>query len=150
VDGPTTYVPLWFAPRHTHTGDMGEDDWLERGHGGGEGLKPLIKDSSDRAPDRVSIRGVLRGTTPPPKPRRRTKALVGWLLYCATAVGGTAAAFTVRDTLFPSLGAPTKRGVWATSNVDTTLVPLQHGSTTSMSRDAVVIRRCRDGPHGTG
>jgi hypothetical protein len=65
--------------------------------------------------------------------------LVGWLLYCATAVGGTAAAFTVRDTLFPSLGAPTKRGVWATSNVDTTLVPLQHGSTTSMSRDAVVL-----------
>lgn len=118
---------------------MGEDDWLERGHGGGEGLKPLIKGSSDRAPDRVSIRGVLRGTTPPPKPRRRTKALVGWLLYCATAVGGTAAAFTVRDTLFPSLGAPTKRGVWATSNVDTTLTPLQHGSTTSMSRDAVVL-----------
>lgn len=118
--------------------DVGEDDWLERGHGGGEGLQPLIKGSSGRAADRVSIRSVLRGTTPPRTPRRRTKALVGWLLYCATAVGGTAAAFTVRDTLFPALGAPTKRGVWATSNVDTT-VSVQHGSTTTMSRDVVVL-----------
>ncbi len=117
---------------------MGEHDWLERGHGGGEGLQPLIKGSSGRALDRVSIRSVLRGTTPPRTPRRRTKALVGWLLYCATAVGGTAAAFTVRDTLFPALGAPTQRGVWATSNVDTT-VSVQHGSTTTVSRDVVIL-----------
>jgi hypothetical protein len=60
-------------------------------------------------------------------------------LYCATAVGGTAAAFTVRDTLFPALGAPTKRGVWATSNVDTTVSAQQHGSTTTMSRDVVIL-----------
>ena len=85
-------------------------DWLERGHGGGDGLRPMIKGSSERAADRVSIRSVLRGgdVRSPRKSRRRTKALVGWLLYCCIGVGGTAAAFAVRDTLFPQLGGPTQ------------------------------------------
>ena len=82
----------------------------------------MIKGSTERA-DRVSIRSVLRGpdSAAPRASRRRTKALVGWLLYCCTAVGGTAAAFTVRDTLFPSLGgAPAQVAkIWA-NNVDTT------------------------------
>src|SRR3954452_14084832 len=93
-----------------HLASVGDEDWLERGHGGGESLQPLIKGSSDRATDRVSVRAVLLGASAAlyRRPRRRTKALVGWLLYCATAVGGTAAAFTVRDTLFPSLRARTK------------------------------------------
>ena len=64
---------------------MGVDDleWLEHGHGGGEGLQPMIKGSTARAADRVSIRSVLRGSdgAPPRATRRRTKALVGWLLY---------------------------------------------------------------------
>jgi hypothetical protein len=108
------------------------EDWLETGHGGGEDLRPMIKGSSRRAPDRVSIRGVLRGadSSRSPKQRKRSKALVGWLLYCATAVGGTAAAFTVRDTLFPQLGAPTRKAVWQSSNVDTTLTTEQGSSTT--------------------
>jgi uncharacterized membrane protein YgcG len=95
-------------------GAVGNEDWLERGHGGGESLQPLIKSAPERGADRVSVRGVLGGASTAAKrpPRRRTKALVGWLLYCATAVGGTAAAFTVRDTLFPSLGAPTKAATW--------------------------------------
>jgi hypothetical protein len=117
---------------------VGEHDWLDRGHGGGEGLQPLIKGSSGRGSDRVSIRGVLRGITPTRKPRRRAKALIGWLLYCATAVGGTAAAFTVRDTLFPSLGAPTNRSVWASSNVDNTLWT-EHGSSTSLSSETRIL-----------
>jgi hypothetical protein len=103
--------------------NVAEHDWLERGHGGGEGLQPMIKGSARRATERVSIRGVLRGGSPVRRrSRRRTKALVGWLLYCCTAVGGTAAAFTVRDTLFPSLGAPTTRSLWVSTHPDTTLV----------------------------
>ena len=47
--------------------------------------------------------------------------MVGWLLYCCTAVGGSAAAWTVRETLFPSLGAPTTRSVWENPRVDTTV-----------------------------
>ncbi len=117
---------------------MGENDWLERGHGGGEGLRPLIKGSADGAADRVSIRSVLRGTTPPRKPRVRTKALIGWLLYCATAVGGTAAAFTVRDTLFPALGAPTERGVWASANVDSTRT-IEQASTSTIDTDTAFL-----------
>ena len=81
----------------------------------------MIKGSSSRAVDRVSIRSVLRGTDSAEAAncrRRRNKALVGWLLYCATAVGGTAAAFTVRETLFPSLGAPTNKGVVGQSGHD--------------------------------
>ncbi|HEX3088903.1 MAG TPA: hypothetical protein VHQ23_09625 [Ilumatobacteraceae bacterium] len=105
---------------------MGDQDWLDKGHGAGEGLQPMIKRSAPHAFDRVSIRSVLRGTdAPKPRNSRRNKALVGWLLYCATAVGGTAAAFTVRDTLFPALGAPTDNRVWP--NPDTTLTT-EHGS----------------------
>jgi hypothetical protein len=108
------------------------EDWLETGHGGGEDLRPMIKGSSRHAPDRVSIRSVLRGadSSRSPKQRKRNKALVGWLLYCATAVGGTAAAFTVRDTLFPQLGAPTRKAVWQSSNIDTTLTS-EHASSTT-------------------
>src|SRR3954453_9294205 len=117
---------------------VGNEDWLERGHGGGESLRPLIKSSSDRAADRVSVRAVLRGATAAAKrpPRRRTKALVGWLLYCATAVGGTAAAFTVRDTLFPSLGAPTQAGTWLNTQTrpDETI---EHNSPPPPRTDAV-------------
>jgi len=117
---------------------VGDEDWLERGHGGGESLRPLIKGSPDRAADRVSVRAVLLGASAAAKrpPRRRTKALVGWLLYCATAVGGTAAAFTVRDTLFPSLGAPTKAATWLNPAVaaDGTT---EHNTTPAPLTDAV-------------
>jgi hypothetical protein len=71
----------------------------------------MIKGSS-AAGARASIRQTLRGgdaSTGRRRVRRRTKALVGWMLYCLTAVGGTAAAWTVRETLFPALGAPTQR-----------------------------------------
>ena len=116
-----------------------DQDWLENGHGGGEGLRPMIKGSSRQAGDRVSVRGVLRGTdsAEPRRPRRRTKALVGWMLYCCTAVGGTAAAFTVRDTLFPSLGGPTKPALWASSQADSTLTT-EHGSTTVDGSDDTI------------
>jgi hypothetical protein len=96
---------------------MGESEWLEQGHGRGECLQPMIEASSRNAADRVSIRHVLRGaeTAVPRKSRRRTKALAGWLIYCCVAVGGTAAAFTVRDTLFPAIGAPTDQPLWVSS-----------------------------------
>ena len=112
---------------------MGDQDWLDTGHGGGEGLQPMIKGSSSRAVDRVSIRSVLRGpeSGKPRGPRRRNKALVGWLLYCATAVGGTAAAFTVRDTLFPSLGAQTDNKVWIRTSDDTTVTTEPASSSTA-------------------
>jgi len=80
----------------------------------------MIKGSSTRGADRVSVRAVLRGVPAAAKrpPRRRTKALVGWLIYCGVAIGGTAAAFTVRDTLFPALGsAPTPNKVWGNDSV---------------------------------
>jgi cytoskeletal protein RodZ len=111
---------------------VGEQDWLDTGHGGGEGLRPMIKGSSRDVPDRAPIRSVLRGadSARSPKRRKRNKALVGWLLYCATAVGGTAAAFTVRDTLFPQLDGPTRKAVWVSSNVDPTSTAA-HGSSTS-------------------
>ncbi len=111
-------------------------DWLERGHGGGDGLRPMIKGSTGRADDRVSIRSVLRGgdVRSPRKPRRRTKALVGWLLYCCTAVGGTAAAFTVRDTLFPQLGGRSN-ALW----VSPAKVPLttEHGAPSREGDDSM-------------
>ncbi len=117
---------------------VGDQDWLEQGHGGGEGLQPMIKGSTARSADRVSIRSVLRGSdgAAPRATRRRTKALVGWLLYCCTAVGGTAAAFTVRDTLFPSLGAATKPAIWANSS-DTTLAT-EHGSSSTEGKEATL------------
>ena len=98
----------------------------------------MIKGSTARSTERVSIRSVLRGSDgAAPRPsRRRTKALVGWLLYCCTAVGGTAAAFTVRDTLFPSLGAATKPAIWANSS-DTTLVT-EHGSSSTQATEAAL------------
>ena len=116
--------------------DVGDQEWLEKGHGGGEGLRSMIKDSTVRAAERVSIRSVLRGSdgSAPRASRRRTRALVGWLLYCCTAVGGTAAAFTVRDTLFPSLGAPTKAAIWA-SSVDSTL-STEHGSSSTEGKES--------------
>lgn len=102
--------------------DMGEQDWLEQGHGSGAGLQPMIKGSIRRTGERASIRSVLRGRdSAPRRSHRRTKAMVGWLLYCCTAVGGSAAAWTVRETLFPSLGAPTTRSVWENPRVDTTV-----------------------------
>ena len=121
--------------------DMGEHDWLERGHGGGEGLQPMIKGSALRVSERASIRSVLRGSeasTPRRATRRRTKALVGWLLYCCTAVGGTAAAFTVRDTLFPSLGAPATRSLWVSTNAGTTGAT-DPASTSSSKLDTTVV-----------
>jgi hypothetical protein len=119
---------------------VGDQDWLDKGHGGGEGLRPMIKGTSGHAPDRVSIRSVLRGgeVAQSRRPRRRTKALVGWLLYCCTAIGGTAAAFTVRDTLFPQLGAPTRTNVWANSNADTTL-STEHGFGSSTQPDTTAV-----------
>ncbi len=121
--------------------DVGEQDWLERGHGGAEGLRPLIKGSAGRVGERASIRSVLRGADAVTRrrgTRRRTKALVGWMLYCCTAVGGMAAAFTVRDTLFPSLGAPTTRSLWVNSTADTTAVA-EPGSTSSAQLEATVV-----------
>lgn len=98
----------------------------------------MIKGSTARAAERVSIRSVLRGSegAAPRVSRRRTRALVGWLLYCFTAVGGTAAAFTVRDTLFPALGAPTRPALWA-SNVDSTL-STEHGSSSTEGKESAL------------
>ena len=98
----------------------------------------MIKGSTATAAERVSIRSVLRGSDAAGlrASRRRTKALVGWLLYCCTAVGGTAAAFTVRDTLFPSLGAPTKAAIWA-SNIDSTL-STEHGSSSTEGKESTL------------
>jgi len=97
----------------------------------------MIKGSSTRGADRVSVRAVLRGVPAAVKrpPRRRTKALVGWLIYCGVAVGGTAAAFTVRDALFPALGsAPTPNKVWGnTIAADETT---EHNSTPVPGTDA--------------
>ncbi len=113
---------------------MGEQDWLEQGHGSGAGLQPMIKGSIRRTGERASIRSVLRGSDAPPRrSRRRTKAMVGWLLYCCTAVGGSAAAWTVRETLFPSLGAPTTRSVWENPRVDTTVTTEQASASTESS-----------------
>jgi hypothetical protein len=136
-------LPLYrcYSRRDTATLiDVGDKDWLEEGHGGGEGLQSMIKGTSSPAGDRVSIRNVLRGSEhAPPRPtRRRTKAMVGWLLYCCTAVGGTAAAFTVRETLFPSLGSPTKPALWITSKIDSTL-STEHGSTSTAHADTTVV-----------
>jgi hypothetical protein len=113
---------------------MGEQDWLEQGHGSGAGLQPMIKGSIRQTRERASIRSVLRGSASAPRrSRRRTKALVGWLLYCCTAVGGTAAAWTVRETLFPSLGAPTTRSVWENPKVDTTVTTAPASTATESS-----------------
>jgi hypothetical protein len=79
-------------------------------------IKPAAGDGQ-----RVSIRQVLRGSNTPVgrfRPRRRTKVLVGWLAYCLTAVGGTAAAWTVREALFPS-GGPSTKSVWVNPGHDT-------------------------------
>jgi hypothetical protein len=123
--------------RATTLNSVGDQDWLEKGHGAGEGLEPMIKGSSSPAVDRASIRSVLRGTeSPRPRAsRRRNKALVGWLLYCATAVGGTAAAFTVRDTLFPSLGAPPANRVWPNPTTPDSTLATEHGSSTIAQTD---------------
>lgn len=99
----------------------------------------MIKSTARRAVDRVSIRSVLRGgeVRLPRKQRRRTKALVGWLLYCCTAVGGTAAAFTVRDTLFPQLGGPSQ-ALWVSPSPE---VPrrTEHGSSSTEGPDTTPV-----------
>ena len=120
--GRTTLCTRCPRPDPSTLKPVGEYHWLDRGHGGGESLQPLIKGVSGVRLIASSIRSVLRGSDPRPprKPRRRTKALVGWLLYCCTAVGGTAAAFTVRDTLFPSLGDASRRTLWASPDIDVT------------------------------
>jgi hypothetical protein len=120
---------------------VGEQEWLEQGHGGGEGLQPMIKGSSGGAGERASIRNALRGTdsaAPRRGARRRNKALVGWLLYCCTAAGGTAAAWTVRETLFPALGAPTERSVWKNSNSDTTVTTKPESGSTEADEIKVI------------
>ena len=100
----------------------------------------MIKGSTRRVGDRVSIRSVLRGADAPRRgTRRRTKALVGWLLYCCTAIGGTAAAWTVRETLFPSLGAPTTRSVWEHPSLSAPSTTEQ--STTSTEARPIVITK---------
>lgn len=96
----------------------------------------MIKGTTGGVAERVSIRSVLRGAEVPRKrrrSRRRSKVLVGWLLYCCTAVGGTAAAFTVRDTLFPSLGGPTTRSLWISATPETTSAT--NGSSTVSDKD---------------
>jgi hypothetical protein len=102
---------------------VGEQEWLEQGHGNGDALKPMIEGPARDAGERVSNARLSRTsalTATRRGSRRRTRALVGWLLYCCTAVGGTAAAWTVRETLFPSVGAPTARTVWDNPGTDTT------------------------------
>ena len=118
---------------------VGEIDWLERGHGGGDGLRPMIKGPAGRVADRVSIRSVLRGgeVRSPRKLRRRTKALVGWMVYCCIAVGGTAAAFTVRATLFPQLGGPTQ-ALWVSPTPEVPLTT-EHGATSTEGDDTTPI-----------
>lgn len=99
----------------------------------------MIKGTTGGVAQRVSIRSVLRGSetsAPRRRPRRRTKIMVGWLLYCCTAVGGTAAAFTVRDTLFPALGSPTTRSLWVSANPETT--PATDAASTSAKNDTSV------------
>lgn len=145
---------MFVAALCRQTDAVGQGDWLERGHGGGDGLRPMIKSTAWRAVDRVSIRSVLRGgeVRPPRKPRRRTKALVGWLLYCCTAVAGTAAAHTVRDTLFPQLGGPSQ-ALWVSPSPEVPR-PTEHGSsstegpdTTSVTVDAAIVAASeRPGP----
>ncbi len=119
---------------------VGKRDWLENGHGDGERLQPIIDAS---AADGVSILDVLRRAdrfTPRSRSRRATKALVGWVLYCGVAAGGTAAAWTVRATLFPSPGAPTPRSVWENSSSHPTRSTESEVASTATADTSVDLR----------
>ena len=79
--------------------------WLDGGHGDGESLAPVtgvpardIVDSSDRGAASWNSRS--------------SKALVAALVAVAL-IGSTGTAYAVRETLFPSLGAPTSPSVWS-------------------------------------
>ena len=135
----TTFVQYSYALGHLHTETRGRKrlagarSWWRR--------RPSSDDQGRcRARrDRVSIRSVLRGgdVRSPRKSRRRTKILVGWFVYCGIAVGGTAAAFTVRDTLFPQLGGPSK-ALWVSPTPEVPLTT-EHGASSTEGDDTTPV-----------
>jgi len=87
-----------------HTGCMG-GSWLDRGHGDGESLVQVAG-----VPARDMIRRSDRGSAG--WNSRSTKAIVG-ALATAALIGSAGTAYAIRETLFPTLGAPTSRSVWS-------------------------------------
>ena len=79
--------------------------WLDRGHGDGESLVQVAG-----VPARDMIRRSDRGSAG--WNSRSTKAIVG-ALATAALIGSAGTAYAIRETLFPTLGAPTSRSVWS-------------------------------------
>ena len=78
--------------------------WLDQGHGDGESLAPVTGVPSQDLVD-LSDRGSATWHS------RSGKAAVA-ALAVVTLLGSAGTAYAIRETLFPSLGAPTSRSVW--------------------------------------
>ena len=78
--------------------------WLDSGHGDGESLAHVTG-----VPARDVVAPSDRGSAS--WNSRSTKAVVGALATLAL-IGSAGTAYAIRETLFPSLGAPTSRSVW--------------------------------------
>ena len=79
--------------------------WLDRGHGDGASLAPVTG-----GPAREVVGPTDRGSSS--WNSRSTKAIVG-ALATAALIGSAGTAYAIRETLFPSLGAPTSPSVWS-------------------------------------
>ena len=80
--------------------------WLDQGHGDGESLAPVTGVPSQDLVE-LSDRGSATWHS------RSGKAAVAALAVVAL-LGSAGTAYAIRETLFPSLGAPTSRSVWRT------------------------------------
>src|SRR4029079_15842400 len=79
--------------------------WLDEGHGDGESLAPVTGVPSQDLVD-LSDRGSATWHS------RSSKVAVAALAVVAV-VGSAGTAYAIRETLFPSFGAPTSSSVWS-------------------------------------
>ena len=96
--------PMVMRWRRGQTWCMG-GSWLDRGHGDGESLVQ-VAGAPARGMVRVSDRASASWNS------RSTKVIVG-ALATAALIGSAGTAYAIRETLFPTLGAPTSRSVWS-------------------------------------
>jgi len=78
------------------------DSWLDVGHGDGQQLAPV-------SASRPSTTSPMSGQGPQSS---RTGRIVVAAIAAMALAGSSGTAFAIRETLFPSIGAPTPRSVW--------------------------------------
>ena len=80
------------------------DSWLDVGHGDGQLLAPV---SGSRPPTSTAL--PVSGTA---VQASRTSRIIVAAIAAMALAGSSGTAYAIRETLFPSIGAPTPRSVW--------------------------------------